>query len=87
MQWKYEQAKLWFTTGDIEEYSSQIITLLKENLLSYPGDLSHLVLLAATYEKTANLQLAIASYRQALDRSPGDMRIIIPFVATLLQSK
>lgn len=84
-QWKYEQAKLWFTTK-IEERSTQIITLLKENLLSNPGDLSSIVLLAATYEKTDNLQLAISAYRQALDRSPGDMRIIIPFTATLYKA-
>lgn len=85
-QWKYEQAKLWFTTGDIEEHSTQIITLLKENLLSNPGDLSNLVLLAATHEKTGNLQLAISTYRQALAQSPSDIRIIIPLVATLYKA-
>lgn len=85
-QWKYEQAKLWFAAGNFEQYSTQIISLLKENLLANPGDLSNLVLLAKTYEKTGNLQLAISTYQQALDRAPGDMRIIVPLVAALYKA-
>jgi len=82
-QWRYEQAKLWCEAPDFESYAARIIALLKENILDNPYEQTSRMLLAYTYERTGKMQLAVSTYREALERSPGNLRIIIPTVAAL----
>jgi len=86
-QWRYEQARVWFTGEDLHERYPQIISLLQENLLANPDDQASRALLAAAYDRAGKLQLAISTYREALSRSPDDLRIIIPAVAALYRAK
>jgi tetratricopeptide (TPR) repeat protein len=82
-QWRYEQARLLSVQDDFEDKYPQAVSLLKENLLANPDDQNSRLLLARSYERAGQLQLAVSTYRQALDRSPDDIRIIIPAVAAL----
>jgi tetratricopeptide (TPR) repeat protein len=86
-QWRYEQARAWFGAANFKERYPQIISLLQENLLANPDDQASRLLLAAAYEKAGDLQMALSTYRQALDRSPKDLRVIIPTVAALYKAK
>ncbi|HUW19276.1 MAG TPA: tetratricopeptide repeat protein [Sedimentisphaerales bacterium] len=86
-QWRYEQAKLWFVQVDFKDRYPQIISLLQENLLANPDDQASRALLAAAYERAGELQLAISTYRDALSRSPDDLRVIIPAVAVFYKAK
>jgi len=86
-QWRYEQARVWFVADDFKNRYPQIISLLRENVLANPDDQSSRMLLAATYERGGEMQLAISTYREALSRSPDDVRIIIPTVAALYKAK
>lgn len=85
-QWRYEQARLYFNSDDFESNYTQIFPLLEENLRMYPDDQQSRMLLAATHEKAGNLQTAISLYQEALDRSPGNLRIIIPTVTALYKA-
>lgn len=85
-QWRYEQAKLCFSGNDFERRYPEVVSLLKENLLANPDDQSSRVLLAAAYEKAGQLPLAISVYQEALNRSPRDLRIIIPAIAALYKA-
>ena len=82
-QWRYEQARIWFAAGDFKDRYPQIVTLLQENMLANPSDQASRILLAGSYERAGELSLAISTYREALSRSPDDLRIIIPTVAAL----
>ncbi|MDH4239955.1 MAG: tetratricopeptide repeat protein, partial [Phycisphaerae bacterium] len=84
-QWRYEQARIWFTQDNFKDRYPQIITLLKENLLANPDDQTSRVLLAAAYERAGDLSLAVSIYRQACDRSPQDIRIIVAYVNALFK--
>jgi len=86
-QWQYEQARVWFVVDDFKARYPQIVTLLQENLLANPSDQASRMLLAAAYERAGELQLAISTYREGLSRSPGDLNIIIPAVATLYKAR
>ncbi len=86
-QWRYEQAKFWFAADDFKARYPRIISLLRENLLANPDDQASRALLAAAYERAGELQLAISTYRDALSRSPHDLRIIIPAVAALYKAQ
>jgi len=85
-QWRYEQAKIWFTQDNFKDRYPQIISLLKENLLADPDDQASRTLLAHSYERAGELQLAISTYQEALARSPEDVRIIVPVVAALYRA-
>ena len=85
-QWRYEQAMIWFAQDHFKDHYTQIISLLKENLLVNPDDQSSRILLAATYEKADLLPLAISTYREALNRSPQDLRVIFSTVAALYKA-
>jgi tetratricopeptide (TPR) repeat protein len=85
-QWRYEQARLWFGAADFKERYPQIVTLLKEVLLANPDDQSSRMLLATTYERSGELRLAVATYREALVRSPRDTRIIVPYISALYRA-
>ncbi|MDD5327546.1 MAG: tetratricopeptide repeat protein [Phycisphaerae bacterium] len=86
-QWRYEQTKIWFGSDDFKDHQSQIISLLEESLRANPDDQESRMLLAATYERIGNLQVALSTYSRALDRSPRDLRIIIPMVSALYRAK
>ena len=85
-QWRYEQAKLWFQSDDFQSRQTQIISLLKENLLADQTDQTSRLLLATTYEKAQDSQLALSTYRQVLEISPHDIRIIIPVISALYRA-
>lgn len=85
-QWRYEQARIWYLQDDFQDFYPQIIVLLKENLLANPDDQTSRMLLASAYEKAGQLQLANSTYREALNRSPRDLRIIVPAVAALYKA-
>ncbi|MBN2137861.1 MAG: tetratricopeptide repeat protein [Sedimentisphaerales bacterium] len=82
-QWRLEQARLWYNTGDVNEVTPRIISVLQENLLANPDDLAARVLLAQTYERSGRAQMALATYREALSRAPQDVGLIIKTVAAL----
>ncbi len=82
-QWRYEQARVWFKGADFNKRSSEIISLLQENLLANPDDQASRVLLADTYERSGRSQMALATYREALGRSPQDVQLIISTVTAL----
>jgi tetratricopeptide (TPR) repeat protein len=86
-QWRYEQANLWLAGEHFKDHYAQIITLLKKNLNANPDDQTSRTLLAETYEKAGELHLAITTYREALNRTPRDLRIIIPAVAVMYKAK
>ena len=86
-QWRYEQARAWYIAQDFKKRRPQIISLLQENLLANPNDQASRLLLAATYDRGGDTQMALSTYRQALDRSPQDVWIIAATVATLYKAK
>jgi len=86
-QWRYEQARVWFAAEDFKDNYARVVSLLQENLLANPDDQASRVFLARAYEKAGARQLAISTYREALDRSPDDLRVIVPAVAALYDAK
>jgi tetratricopeptide (TPR) repeat protein len=86
-QWRYEQAKLWSTADNFKENYPRIVSLLQKNLLTNPDDQQSRTLLARTYEKGGEIQLAISTYREALNKSPEDLRIITSYVAALYRAE
>lgn len=86
-QWRCEQANIWLRSEDFRQRYPQIITMLKENLAADPADQTSRMLLAAAYEKAGEIQLAVAMYREALSRSPENIRIIVPTVTALYKAK
>jgi len=85
-QWRCEQAKIWLAKDDFESSYPQIISILKENLLANPDDQTSRMLLAKTYEKAGQLQLAISTYDEALNRSQWDVRIVVPVLTALYRA-
>jgi tetratricopeptide (TPR) repeat protein len=85
-QWRYEQARIWFTQADFKNHYPKIVSVLQQNLLTNPDDQSSRMLLAATYEKGDDLRLAVSTYIEALNRSPGDVRIMVPAVAAFYRA-
>ena len=86
-QWRYEQASIWFRGENFKNQYPQIISLLKENLTADPDDQVSRMLLGSAYEKAGELQLAVSTYREAANRSPADIRILVPTVAALYEAK
>jgi tetratricopeptide (TPR) repeat protein len=85
-RWRYEQAKLWVMQEDRSRFKTQYpqsVSLLKANLQANPEDQASRMVLAMAYERAAEMQLAISTYLEALDRSPRNMNIIISTVAAL----
>lgn len=85
-QWRYAQAKIWFAQDNFKDLYPQIVSFLKENLLSNPEDQASRTLLASAYERAGELRLAISTYDEALNRSPRDIHIIVPTVAALYRA-
>jgi tetratricopeptide (TPR) repeat protein len=86
-QWRYEQAKVWFGMGDFENRYPQIISLLQENIQANPNDQASHLLLARSYERAGETQLAISTYREILSQSPDNILVIIPAVAALYNAR
>ncbi|UCC98565.1 MAG: tetratricopeptide repeat protein [Phycisphaerales bacterium] len=82
-QWRYEQARVWFVSDNFKSRYPQITSLLQENMLANPSDQASRLLLARSYERGGDTQLAMSRYREALRMSPDDLRVIIPAVAAL----
>jgi tetratricopeptide (TPR) repeat protein len=86
-QWRFEQAKLWFRSDNFKEYYPQIVSLLRDNILSNPDDQTSRRLLAASYERAGELQLAISSYLDILNRAPDDVEMIISTVSAMYKTE
>ena len=86
-QWRYEQARVWFASDNFKDRYPQITSLLKENMLANANDQPSRLLLARSYERAGDTQLALLTYREALRLSPDDLRVIIPAVAALYGAK
>ncbi len=82
-QWRYEQAKLWYESGDFKQRYPQVVSILKENLIANPGDEYSRMLLADTYSKGGDFHLAASAYSEALNNRPDDIRLIIRTIAAL----
>ena len=76
-QWRLEQARLWFIGTDFDKRSSEITSILKENLLANPDDQASRIMLARTYELAGHSQMALATYREAISRSPQNVQLIV----------
>jgi pentatricopeptide repeat protein len=83
-QWRYEQAILWYQSGDFGQKYPQIVSILKENLLTNPDDNYSRILLAETYNKAQDFRLAASIFKEALSNWPQDIRLIVK-TATALQ--
>jgi len=86
-QWRYEQARIWSSSEDFEARYAQIVEFLQENIRENPNDQASRVLLAEAYYKSDELQLAISTYREALNRSPDHPRIVAELVVALYKAK
>jgi tetratricopeptide (TPR) repeat protein len=86
-QWRYEQAKVWFAMDDFKNRYPQILSLLQENMRINTNDQTSHLLLARSYERAGEMQLAISTYREILSQSPNDLRVIIPAVAALYSAR
>ena len=86
-QWRYEQARLWYNQDNFGGQYTQAVARLKENLTANSGDQASRVLLAAVYEKAGEQQLAVATYREALDRSPYDQNLLVLAISALQKAK
>ena len=86
-QWRFAQANIWINSENFKNHYPQIITLLKENMVLNPDDQKSRTLLAKAYDMAGELQLAAATYQQALNYSPEDINIIVPTVTSLYKVK
>ena len=86
-QWRYDQARVWFAMKDFKSRYPQILSLLQKNMQINPNDQTSHLLLARTYERAGEKQLAISTYREILSQSPDDLRVIIPAVAALYSQR
>ena len=86
-QWRYEQAKIWFAADDFKDRYARVVSILQENIAANPDDQASRILLARSYERTGASKLAISTFREALNRSPDDLRVIIPAVTALYNAQ
>lgn len=86
-QWRYEQARILFAADDFEDRYARVVTILQENIAANPDDQASRILLARSYERAGALKLAISTFLEAVNRSPDDLRVIIPAVAALYKAQ
>lgn len=86
-QWRFEQARIWFNGDEFSSRSSEIISVLKENLLANPDDLASRVMLAQTYQRSGRSETALATFREALSRSPRNVQLIVLTVTALFDAQ
>ncbi len=87
-QWRYEQARLWFS-GDDSQFKSfypRVVSLLKENLSANPDDQASRLLLGLSYSRAGEEQLALSTYQEAVNRDPSNMRAIDMAVSALIKA-
>ena len=85
-QWRYEQAMLWYSNDDLFEQNKEvIITTLQEAIKINAEDVPSQVLLSRCYHRLDNTQMALSVLRQALDKWPSDVRVVVPMVSLLNQ--
>jgi len=82
-QWRYEQAKVWFSQDTFSRHRPRIISFLKEILREFPSDQTSRLLLAATYEKACDFRLAVATYKEALNLDRRNLAIVAPTVSAM----
>ena len=82
-QWRYEQARLWYLSDNFKDHYPEIVSLMQKNILSNPDNQSSRMLLAKSYEKAGESQLAISAYREALSRSPDNVQILAVLISAL----
>ena len=70
-QWRYEQARVWYSGKDFTPNYPKIVPLLKENLAANPDDQASRMLLGAVYQKGGEKQLAVTTFRDALTPGSG----------------
>jgi tetratricopeptide (TPR) repeat protein len=87
LQWKYLQSKLWSIDTYFDSYYPQITSLLQEILTNNPYDNASRLLLASVYEKASENQLALITYRAALNQKPYDLDIKTHIIDTLFKVK
>lgn len=85
-QWRLEQARVWMVSDDRRTHSDKAVQLLQENLLAYPDDQASRMVLAMVYDKSGQRDLAVATYQDALSRSPNNTRLIALTVAALYKA-
>jgi tetratricopeptide (TPR) repeat protein len=85
-QWRYEQARLWFSRFEKQKYYTQIIDILDEALRLYPNDKQSILLQAAAHEASANRQLALKSYLEAMNRDADDIGIAVTVIAAMYRN-
>ena len=86
-QWRYQQALLWVRMDEYKDFFTKAAALLKENIGSNPDDMTSSVLLAKWYEQMEELDLAISTYRQAIERAPDNVNILIPAIAVMYKAE
>jgi len=82
-QWRYEQARVWYSQKDFEGNYPKIISLLGENLLANPDDQASRAIIAQSHNRAGKNRLTIAAYDEALSRSPRDVWIIARLASAL----
>ena len=85
-QWRYEQARVWFAQEDFNSNYPQLVSLLKGNLLDDPDNQVSRMLLAAAYERAGDMRLAVATYEEALNHSPEDVRVLVVAAGALYKA-
>ncbi len=85
-QWRYEQARLWSVKNDQSKYSEGV-SLLEQNLRRNSNNQQSRTLLATIYGQAGESSRALATYRDAMDREPDNLSIIIPAVKALLAAR
>lgn len=85
-QWRLEQVNVWMGSQDFKARYSDAVRLLQENLLRNPQDQDSRASLAKAYELGGERDLSLMTWREALGRSPDDMRIIVGTVTALYRS-
>ncbi|UCE99952.1 MAG: tetratricopeptide repeat protein, partial [Planctomycetota bacterium] len=59
----------------------------QENMQANPNDQTSHLLLARSYERAGETQLAISTYREILSQSPDNILVVIPAVAALYNAR
>lgn len=82
-QWRLEQARTWAGPETFNARYAEIVGLLQENLRANPADNESRWLLAMVYERAGETELALAMYREVLDREPDNIAVILRVVDAL----
>jgi len=70
--WRIEQVKTWMASSDFLSHYTEAVRLLQENIRSYPGDLTSRRWLAIAYGMKGERQLAVTTWKEALERASQD---------------